>query len=222
MSDIGEPACPEPPRVALRRTDGELILLWTLPVAVIIWIGAFFLFPGFNPPMSPTMSAEQVAAFYRDPAHLPRDPVQHDRVQLVRRVPRPDPGADRDADPQDGASHADLLLRDAGLRGRRSDVVSRRQRLLAAGRLPPGTESGADPAAQRFRLDDLHHPGSVSDRAERDPRAGDLFRRSAATGLQPLGGALQPSRRRRAGARCLRRRVIDRPAGVGRRSCRSG
>ncbi|OBG60023.1 hypothetical protein [Mycobacterium sp. E3339] len=58
-------------RAAPRRTDGELILLWTLPAALILWIAAFFLFPGFNPPMSPSMPAEQVAAFYRDPAHLP-------------------------------------------------------------------------------------------------------------------------------------------------------
>ncbi|OBH89593.1 hypothetical protein [Mycobacterium sp. E2989] len=58
-------------REAPRRTDGELILLWTLPAALILWIAAFFLFPGFNPPMSPSMPAEQVAAFYRDPAHLP-------------------------------------------------------------------------------------------------------------------------------------------------------
>jgi hypothetical protein len=50
----------------MRRTDGELILLWTLPVLGIIWISAFFLFPGFLHPMSPTMSAEEVAAFYRD------------------------------------------------------------------------------------------------------------------------------------------------------------
>jgi len=49
-----------------RRIDGELILLWTLPATVLIWISAFFLFPGFVPPMSPTMSAEQVAAFYRE------------------------------------------------------------------------------------------------------------------------------------------------------------
>ncbi|OBG58421.1 MULTISPECIES: hypothetical protein [unclassified Mycobacterium] len=58
-------------RAAQRRTDGELILLWTLPAALILWITSFLLFPGFNPPMSPSMSAEQVAAFYRDPAHLP-------------------------------------------------------------------------------------------------------------------------------------------------------
>jgi hypothetical protein len=49
-----------------RRADGELILLWTLPAVAIIWLGAFALFPGFTPPMSPTMPAEQVAAFYRD------------------------------------------------------------------------------------------------------------------------------------------------------------
>ncbi len=52
--------------------DGEAILLWTLPAAGLIWLAAFFLFPGFVPPMSPTLSAEQVAAFYRDPDNLPR------------------------------------------------------------------------------------------------------------------------------------------------------
>jgi hypothetical protein len=49
-----------------RRIDGELILLWTLPAVAIIWVSAFLLFPGFVHPMSPTMSAEEVAAFYRD------------------------------------------------------------------------------------------------------------------------------------------------------------
>ena len=144
------------------------------------------------------------------------DPVQHDRVQLVRRVPRPDSGSDRAADPQDGTSDADLLLRDAGLRGRRPDSVSRRQRLLAAGRLSSGAQPGADSAAQRFRLDNLHHRGPVSDRAKRNPGPGNLFRRSATSGIPPLGGSLQPSGGGRVGARCLRRRVIDRPAGVGR------
>jgi hypothetical protein len=72
MSDIGENDGPSPPRPALRRIDGEILLLWTLPAAVIIWVGAFLLFPGFTPPMSPTMPADQVAAFYRDPANLPR------------------------------------------------------------------------------------------------------------------------------------------------------
>jgi hypothetical protein len=50
----------------MRRTDGELILFWTLPALGILWISAFFLFPGFVHPMSPTMSGEEVAAFYRD------------------------------------------------------------------------------------------------------------------------------------------------------------
>lgn len=56
----------------MRRTDGELILFWTLPAVGLIWISAFFLFPGFIHSMSPTMSAEQVAAIYRDPANLSR------------------------------------------------------------------------------------------------------------------------------------------------------
>ena len=56
----------------MRRTDGELILLWTLPALGLIWISAFLLFPGFVHPMSPAMSAEEVAAFYRDPENLPR------------------------------------------------------------------------------------------------------------------------------------------------------
>ena len=68
MPDIGKKDAEGPGSApnALRRTDGELILLWTLPAVALIWIGAFLLFPGFTPPMSPTMSAEQVAAFYRD------------------------------------------------------------------------------------------------------------------------------------------------------------
>ena len=52
----------------MRRTDGELILFWTLPAVALIWISAFFLFPGFLHPMSPTMSAAEVAGFYRDEA----------------------------------------------------------------------------------------------------------------------------------------------------------
>ena len=50
----------------MKRTDGELILLCTLPVVALIWVSAFFLFPGFVHPMSPTLSAEDVANFYRD------------------------------------------------------------------------------------------------------------------------------------------------------------
>jgi hypothetical protein len=50
----------------MTRSDGELILFWTLPAIAIIWVSAFFLFPGFLHPMSPTMSADAVADFYRD------------------------------------------------------------------------------------------------------------------------------------------------------------
>lgn len=56
----------------MKRTDGELILVWTVPVLGLLWITAFFLFPGFVHPMAPTMSADEVAAFYRDPQNLPR------------------------------------------------------------------------------------------------------------------------------------------------------
>jgi hypothetical protein len=74
MSDVGggAAAARDLPRPSRRRSDGELILLWTLPVALILWIASFVLFPGFNPPMSPSMTADQVAAFYRDPAHIPQ------------------------------------------------------------------------------------------------------------------------------------------------------
>lgn len=50
----------------MRRTDGEVILWWTLPVLLLIWIAAFLMFPGFRPPMPPSMPATDVAAFYRD------------------------------------------------------------------------------------------------------------------------------------------------------------
>lgn len=56
----------------MRRGDGELLLFWMVPVLGITWLVAFFVFPGFVQPMSPTLSAGQVAAFYRDPANLPR------------------------------------------------------------------------------------------------------------------------------------------------------
>jgi len=56
----------------MRRADGELILFWTLPALAVLWISAFFLFPGFVHPMSPSMTAAQVADFYRDPAKLSR------------------------------------------------------------------------------------------------------------------------------------------------------
>ena len=50
----------------MRRIDGELILWWTLPVLVALWITAFLMFPGFRHPMPPGMTAGDVAGFYRD------------------------------------------------------------------------------------------------------------------------------------------------------------
>lgn len=52
--------------------NGELLLLWALPVVAVFWFLSFLAFPGFVQPMSPALSADQVAAFYRDPDNLPR------------------------------------------------------------------------------------------------------------------------------------------------------
>lgn len=47
-------------------TRDQLICLWLVPVLGVLYLIAFTLFPGFDPPLSPSLSAEQVAAFYRD------------------------------------------------------------------------------------------------------------------------------------------------------------
>jgi hypothetical protein len=56
----------------MKSTNGELLIFWSLPLVGLIWALAFVAFPGFIHPMSPTLSAEEVAAFYRDPQNLPR------------------------------------------------------------------------------------------------------------------------------------------------------
>jgi hypothetical protein len=56
----------------MKSVNGELLIFWSLPVIGLIWVLAFLTFPGFVHPMSPTMTADQVAAFYRDPGNLPR------------------------------------------------------------------------------------------------------------------------------------------------------
>jgi hypothetical protein len=48
------------------NTRGQQILLWSTPVAGVMFLIAYLLFPGFSPPMSPTMTPEDVAAFFRD------------------------------------------------------------------------------------------------------------------------------------------------------------
>ena len=48
------------------NTRGQMILLWTTPIAGVLFLIGYLLFPGFSPPMSPTMTPEQVAAFFRE------------------------------------------------------------------------------------------------------------------------------------------------------------
>jgi hypothetical protein len=50
------------------NTRGQHILLWTTPVASVLFLIAYLMFPGFSPPMSPTMTPEEVAAFFQ--AHV--------------------------------------------------------------------------------------------------------------------------------------------------------
>jgi len=44
--------------------SAQLVSLWMAAVFGVILLAAFLLFPGFFPPMSPDMTARQVAAFY--------------------------------------------------------------------------------------------------------------------------------------------------------------
>src|SRR6478752_5226048 len=50
------------------NNSAQRISLWLTPVFGAILLVALAAFPGFWPPMSPNLSAEQVAAFYRDNA----------------------------------------------------------------------------------------------------------------------------------------------------------
>ncbi|WP_280388008.1 hypothetical protein [Nocardia wallacei] len=52
------------PETANIRT--QLVCLWSAPVVAVILLIAFVTFPGFRPPLSPQLTADQVAAFYRD------------------------------------------------------------------------------------------------------------------------------------------------------------
>ncbi|MCV7431400.1 hypothetical protein [Mycolicibacterium bacteremicum] len=48
------------------NTRGQRILLWTAPPAAILFALAFLVFPVFSPPLSPTLTPDEVAAFFRD------------------------------------------------------------------------------------------------------------------------------------------------------------
>ena len=58
------------PKTANIKT--QLISLWTAPVFGVVLLIAFLAFPGFFPPMSPDMTADQVAKFYTDNAAMIR------------------------------------------------------------------------------------------------------------------------------------------------------
>jgi hypothetical protein len=47
-------------------TRGQRILLWTAPPAMALFALGYLLFPVFAPPLSPTMSPQEVAAFFRE------------------------------------------------------------------------------------------------------------------------------------------------------------
>jgi hypothetical protein len=53
-------------------TRGQYICLWLTVVVAAIWLGCFFLFPAFTTPLSPSLSPDEVAAFYRDPENMNR------------------------------------------------------------------------------------------------------------------------------------------------------
>lgn len=46
--------------------QGQSLLLWLTPVSGLLFLLAFVLFPGFSPPLSPTLSPEEVATFFRE------------------------------------------------------------------------------------------------------------------------------------------------------------
>lgn len=47
------------------NTKGQLILLWSTPITCLLFAFAYCMFPIFSSPMSPTMTPEEVAAFFR-------------------------------------------------------------------------------------------------------------------------------------------------------------
>jgi hypothetical protein len=59
---------PIPVGIHNNSITAQTISLWITPVCGVIFLAAFLLFPGFRPPISPNMPADQVAAFYRDHA----------------------------------------------------------------------------------------------------------------------------------------------------------
>jgi hypothetical protein len=53
-------------RTAVSNLRAQQAILWSTPVVAAVLLVLFVSFPGFFPPMSPNMTATQVADFYRD------------------------------------------------------------------------------------------------------------------------------------------------------------
>lgn len=49
-----------------KSTSGQRILLWTAPPAAALFVLAYLTFPLFTPPLSPTLTPDEVAAFFGD------------------------------------------------------------------------------------------------------------------------------------------------------------
>lgn len=64
------PGVDDLPRTAAVRT--QFVALWVTGISLVILAIAFALFPGFRPPLSPTLPAEDVAEFYVDNRALTR------------------------------------------------------------------------------------------------------------------------------------------------------
>jgi hypothetical protein len=61
--DQGQPGVVDAPN---NNLTAQRISLWITPVSAVIFLVAFLSFPGFRPPMSPAMTAAQVATFFRE------------------------------------------------------------------------------------------------------------------------------------------------------------
>lgn len=54
------------PVIKPMNTRGQQILLWTTPFAGLCFLFAYSMFPAFSPPLSPTLSPQEIADFYRE------------------------------------------------------------------------------------------------------------------------------------------------------------
>ena len=137
-----------------RRVTGERIIFWTLPSVAVIWIAAFFLFPGFIPPMSPRASAAEVAEFYSENLSRVRYSMILFNWFCVALIPILMLIVER----MRGMAHRTPVLRYCviGVAGGGPDRLPHLHGLLAHRRLPSRPRTGAHAAPQRPGLDHLH------------------------------------------------------------------